>query len=239
MSNKGINNILLHGARKVWGSDFTGAQAWTTTEVATGGYGGWSAGSGYHPRIASSRIEWSSTGYWYYGYTVTKFTTTTANLITPGIIEGAMYGNFSTSYHSQSASYNILCSSEGYAGSQQFVRNTNGLSFSVCASGGYWDNTTRCNIYLDGVYLGSTNYLSTANTTYTMKFKLVGMTLYACLNAGDTRSTVSTYSTISTSVNQATLTGRETIIWYYGSSTNDQGQYLGGQIYSASLNNYS
>lgn len=245
MANPKIKNALLKsGSRTSWDSNFA-TQAWSNVNDYYGGYGGWSAGSGYTPRInynSNGIIQWQSTTNWYYGYIINHFGYSGLTNILPTVLEGTILGYMGTSYHRQTTSYNFFCSNASYTQDDSYYRNirtTTGLSFAVLSAGGYDGSYTNAHAYLNGNILNSNaiGTIGNCNTYYTIKFKLIGNQLYAAFGAGDLRNTEMTLSLVSNSVSVETLTGRGMNIFMSSWIVNDQGESCYGQVNSISLIN--
>lgn len=241
---KGLSLLSKFGRMIVWAANFAG-QTWTETIDTTGGYGGWSAGSGYMPRRNSGGngiIQWQSTTNWYYGYIIDHWIEPSTIQIIPTVLEGAIYGIMNTGLHTQTTSYNFFCSTAAYGADEtstyRWIRNSNGLSFSICSQGGYYGSNTVCKAYLNNVLLGTVGTIASCGTDYTLKFKLVGKKLYAYFGAGDSRGTEVSMTLISENADTSTLSGRNTIIYMSSWITNDQGESCYGQVNSISLKNY-
>ena len=243
MANPKIS-LIKSGSQSSWQSNFA-TKAWSNVTDYTGGYGGWSAGSGYMPRINYSNngiIQWQSTTNWYYGYIINHFGYSGLTNILPTVLEGTILGYMGTSYHRQTTSYNFFCSNASYIQDDSYYRNirtTTGLSFAVLSAGGYDGSYTNAHAYLNGNILNSNaiGTISNCNTYYTIKFKLIGNQLYAAFGAGDLRNTEMTLSLVSNSVSVETLTGRGMNIFMSSWITNDQGESCYGQVNSISLIN--
>lgn len=241
MANKAINELLNYGATKYWNSNFSGGQTWTKTQDILAGHCYTCAG-GYAPYVdtANSIIKWQSYNTFYSsGYCLAHFVEP-APIITRGVLEGVLYGYMLTGNHTQTTSYNFLCSNSGYAGDSEVydhVRNTTGLSITVCNYGSYYSDQLQVKAYLNNVLIGTIGSIP-RNTYYTVKFKMAGGNLYGLVEAGDTRTNTPTYSLISSSVDQSSLTGTDNIVYMSNWITNDQAPYCYGQVNSVSLKNY-
>lgn len=241
--DKKIAQLNDFGGRQTWASNFSGGQAWTRTIDYSGGYGAWDYSGAYFPFVdtANGYLHGQSVGYWYYGDIITHFVEPSTVNIKKGVIEGSLYGFVYSNYHTQSTSYNFLCSNAAYTvdnGYQSNIRNTNGLSFAITSYGAYHGSYCQVNAYLNGTLLGSLGTIATASLTYTINFRLAGSNLYASFGSGDLRGSLSGLPLISSTVDQSTLNGTNTVIWISGWCTNDQGQQLSEGVYSMNLTNY-
>lgn len=239
MANPKIS-LLKSGLRNSWASKFDGTQTWTSTVDYDGGYGGWRVNQGYYPYVDTTNklIKWQSTYYWYYSQGVFHLVEPSTSNITKGNIEGTIYARMDTGYHRQTTSFNFFCSNADHTqddGAYRYIRNTNGLTFAVCSYGGYDGSYTEARVYLNGTLIASLGTIASCSTYYTIKFKLIGSTLYAYFGAGDLREIAVTLNLISNSVAQSALNGSNTIIWISGWATNDQGESMYGEVNSIAL----
>jgi len=237
--NKKILALSLKNISKKWKANFQGLQSWAYTLDYLGGHS-WLGGNGVLPTVftAENKIKWQNYNSFYSsGYLVAHFIESTLSKLIPGIIEGSMVGYQQTGSGTETTSYNFFCSNAAYAsddGNNAHIRNTNGLSFTVCS----YSTTIVVKAYLNNVLLGVIGSIPN-NSTYTIKFKIVGNKLLAAVETGDTTSVRSSLTTISNNVNQNSLIGTNMIIFISSSIWSDQSPFGYGEINKISISNNS